>query len=57
MKRYSDFIAEDRLLAEQWQKVEEIKEMGFAPFGQKYDKQFMIGDILKYEPAAERGRS
>lgn len=53
MKRYSDFIAEDRLLAEQWQKVEEIKEMGFTPFGQKYDKQFMIGDILKYEPAAE----
>ncbi|MFK4785914.1 lysine--tRNA ligase [Fusobacterium sp. MFO224] len=53
MKRYADFIAEDRLLAEQWQKVKEIKELGFEPFGKKYDKQFMIGDILKNEPAAE----
>lgn len=53
MKRYADFVAEDRLLAEQWQKIKEIKELGFEPFGKKYDKQFMIGDILKYEPAAE----
>ena len=53
MKRYADMVAEDRLLAEQWQKVEEIKELGFDPFGKKYDKEFMIGDILKEEAPAE----
>ncbi len=53
MKRYADMVAEDRLLAEQWQKIEEIKELGFDPFGKKYDKEFMIGDILKEEAPAE----
>jgi lysyl-tRNA synthetase class 2 len=53
MKRYADMIAEDRLLAEQWQKIEEIKELGFDPFGKRYDKEFMIGDILKEEAPAE----
>ena len=53
MKRYADMVAEDRLLAEQWQKVEEIKELGFDPFGKRYDKEFMIGDILKEEAPAE----
>ena len=53
MKRYADMVAEDRLLAEQWQKIEEIKELGFDPFGKRYDKEFMIGDILKEEAPAE----
>ena len=53
MKRYADMVAEDRLLAEQWQKVEEIKELGFDPFGKRYDKEFMIGDILKEDAPAE----
>ena len=53
MKRYADMVAEDRLLAEQWQKVEEIKELGFDPFGKRYDKEFMIGDILKEDVPAE----
>lgn len=53
MKRYADMVAEDRLLAEQWQKVEEIKELGFDPFGKRYDKEFMIGDILNEEAPAE----
>ena len=33
MKRYADMVAEDRLIAEQWEKIKEIKEMGFDPFG------------------------
>lgn len=53
MKRYADMVAEDRLLAEQWQKIEEIKELGFDPFGKRYDKEFMIGDILKEDVPAE----
>ncbi|WP_300329694.1 lysine--tRNA ligase [Fusobacterium sp.] len=53
MKRYADMVAEDRLLAEQWQKVAEIKELGFDPFGKKYDKEFMIGDILAQDVPAE----
>ena len=53
MKRYADMVAEDRLLAEQWQKIEEIKELGFDPFGKRYDKEYMIGDILKEEAPAE----
>ena len=53
MKRYADMVAEDRLLAEQWQKVAEIKELGFDPFGKKYDKEFMIGDILSQDVPAE----
>lgn len=53
MKRYADMVAEDRLLAEQWQKVEEIKELGFDPFGKRYDKEYMIGDILKEDAPAE----
>ena len=53
MKRYADMVAEDRLLAEQWQKVEEIKELGFDPFGKRYDKEYMIGDILNEDAPAE----
>ena len=53
MKRYADMVAEDRLLAEQWQKVAEIKELGFDPFGKKYEKEFMIGDILSQDVPAE----
>ncbi|WP_027128227.1 lysine--tRNA ligase [Fusobacterium perfoetens] len=53
MKRYADFVAEDRLLAEQWQKIAEIKELGFDPFGKKFDKEFMIGEILDKEVPAE----
>ena len=34
-------------------KIEEIKELGFDPFGKRYDKEFMIGDILKEEAPAE----
>ncbi len=53
MKRYADMIAEDRLLGEQWEKIKEIKELGFDPFGDRYDKQVMIGDILKDEVPGE----
>ncbi len=53
MKRYADMVAEDRLLAEQWQKIAEIKELGFDPFGKKYDKELMIGDILTQDVPAE----
>ncbi len=53
MKRYADMVAEDRLIAEQWEKIKEIKEMGFDPFGKKYDKKHMIADLLAHEVAGE----
>ena len=49
MKRYADMVAEDRLIAEQWEKIKEIKEMGIDPFGKKYDKKHMVADLLAHE--------
>ena len=51
MKRYADMVAEDRLIAEQWEKINEIKEMGIDPFGKKYDKKHMVADLLAHEVA------
>ena len=51
MKKYADMVAEDRLIAEQWEKIKEIKDMGFDPFGKKYDKKHMIADLLAHEIA------
>ena len=49
MKKYADMVKEDRLIAEQWEKINEIKEMGFDPFGKKYDKKNMVIDLLNHE--------
>ena len=53
MERYFDRIANDNLVMEKWKKVEELKEMGIKPFGEKFDKKNMIGDILKHTPEEE----
>ena len=35
---------------EQWKKVDELKELGVNPFGHKFDKKYMVGDILTHTP-------
>ena len=54
MEKYFDRIADDSLVMEKWKKVEELKEMGIKPFGERYDKKNMIGDILKHNPEEEK---
>lgn len=53
MEKYFDRIADDSLVMEKWKKVEELKEMGIKPFGERFDKKNMIGDILKHNPEEE----
>lgn len=50
VEKYFDRIANDHLLMEQWQKVNEIKELGVDPFGKKFDKKNMIGELLAHTP-------
>lgn len=53
MEKYFDKVAKDHLIMEQWQKVDEIRELGVDPFGKKFDKQNMIGDLLAHTPEEE----
>ncbi len=53
MERYFDRIANDALVMEKWKRVEELKEMGIKPFGERFDKKNMIGDILSHTPEEE----
>ncbi|MGX6591553.1 lysine--tRNA ligase [Cetobacterium ceti] len=46
MEKYFDRVGKEPLVMEQWTKVNELKEMGVYPFGHKYDKKHMIGDLL-----------
>ena len=41
MERYFDRIANDALVMEKWKRVEELKEMGIKPFGERFDKKNM----------------
>lgn len=50
MERYFDRLEREPLIAERWKKIEELQNLGIKPFGGKYDKQNMIGDILKHTP-------
>lgn len=50
MEKYFDKIKKEPLIVERWEKIEKLKEAGVMPFGVKYDKQNMIGDILKHSP-------
>lgn len=52
MERYFDRIKDDHIVMDKWKKVEEIREMGIDPFGKKYDKVNMIGEILVASPEA-----
>ena len=50
MEKYFDRLEKEPLIAERWKKIEELESYGIKPFGKKYDKQIMIGDILKHRP-------
>lgn len=38
----------NQIIQDKWEKVKELQDMGLEPFGRKYNKQDMIGDIIKY---------
>ena len=50
MEKYFDRLEKEPLIAERWKKIEELESYGVKAFGKKYDKQIMIGDILKHKP-------
>ena len=49
MEKYFDRLEKEPLIAERWKKIEELESYGVKPFGKKYDKQFMVGDVLKHK--------
>ncbi len=53
MEKYFDRVANDHIIMDKWEKVNELKEAGVAPFGKKFDKQHMVGDLLKHTPQSE----
>jgi lysyl-tRNA synthetase class 2 len=48
MERYFDRVADDHVIMDKWEKVKEIKEAGLEPFGRKYDKKHMVGELLSH---------
>lgn len=50
MERYFDRLEREPLIAERWKKIKELEKSGIKAFGAKYDKQNMIGDVLKHSP-------
>lgn len=53
MEKYFDRVANDHIIMDKWEKVKELKESGVEPFGGRFDKKHMIGDVLKHTPATE----
>lgn len=53
MEKYFDRVAKERLVAEQWEKINEINNLGVHPFGGKFDKINMVGDLLSSSPETE----
>ncbi|MGL5918393.1 MAG: lysine--tRNA ligase, partial [Cetobacterium sp.] len=53
MEKYFDRVGKERLVMEQWDKIKEIEALGVYPFGKKYDKVHMIGDLLVSSPETE----
>lgn len=53
MEKYFDRVGKERLVMEQWEKIKEIEELGVYPFGKKYDKIHMIGELLTSSPEVE----
>lgn len=53
MERYFDRVAKEHLIMEQWEQVKELREEGIDPFGKKYDKKNMVGEILAHTPEEE----
>lgn len=53
MEKYFDRVGKERLVMEQWEKIKEIEALGVYPFGKKYDKIHMIGELLTSSPEVE----
>ncbi len=53
MEKYFDRVGKERLVMEQWEKIKEIEDLGVYPFGKRYDKVHMIGDLLNASPETE----
>lgn len=53
MEKYFDRVKKEPLIEERWKKIEEIEKSGVKPFRKKYQKDNMIGDILKHTPEEE----
>ena len=53
MEKYFDRVGKERLVMEQWDKIKEIESLGVYPFGKKYDKTHMVGDLLASSPESE----
>lgn len=53
MEKYFDRVGKERLIMEQWEKIKEIEALGVYPFGKKYDKIHMIGELLTSSPEVE----
>lgn len=50
MEKYFDRIENDSIMMDKWKKLKEIEEMGVKPFGERFDKKEMIGEIITHTP-------
>ena len=54
MERYFDRIKNDHIMMDKWKRVRDIKDLNIDPFGKRYDKVNMIGEILVGTPEEEK---
>ena len=54
MERYFDRIKNDHIMMDKWKRVRDIRELNIDPFGKRYDKVNMIGEILVGTPEEEK---
>jgi lysyl-tRNA synthetase class 2 len=47
LEKYFDIVGKEPIIIEKWKKINEIKELGVNPFGERYEKTHMIADVLK----------
>lgn len=50
MERYFDRIKNDHIVMDKWKRVEDIRSLNIDPFGKRYDKVNMIGEVLTGNP-------
>ncbi len=54
MERYFDRIKNDHIMMDKWKRVRDIRDLNIDPFGKRYDKVNMIGEILVGTPEEEK---
>ena len=54
MERYFDRIKNDHIMMDKWKRVRDIRDLNIDPFGKRYDKVNMIGEILIGTPEEEK---